>query len=91
MVRCGQCDGEVIMALTDRGKLVPLQPEPDPGGRLAVREGPDGKPYIRYLRGQETATGAEVRMAAHWDYRPSCRPPRRRNRGAAVAQLAAVR
>jgi hypothetical protein len=90
MAMCERCEGDVILALTDRGKLIPLQPYPDPAGPLAVSSAGEGKaPRVRYLRGEDTETDNEVRMMAHWDKSPRCKPPRRRG-GAQVIELAAA-
>lgn len=83
------CRGEVVVGQTDRGKLVPLEPDPDPAGVLAVSAGPGGAPRIRYLRAGGAATAREVRMVAHWDRSPGCKPPRKRRNAnpAAVAEV----
>ncbi len=75
---CYGCGQDVILALTPRGKLLPLQPYPDPAGPLAVSDpGPGHAPAARYLRGADTETDAEVRMSCHWDRHPGCKGDRR--------------
>jgi len=86
-VVCIRCRGVVVVGQTDRGKVVPLEPGADPAGVLAVSAGPRGEPHIRYLRAGDTATAGEVRMVAHWDRSPSCKPPRRRRRDQDTPQL----
>jgi hypothetical protein len=93
-VVCMTCRGVVVVGQTDRGKVVPLEPGPDPAGVLAVSAGPGGAPRIRYLRAGGAATARELRMVAHWDASPGCKPPRKRRRespgaGGEVVEMAA--
>jgi hypothetical protein len=81
-VVCIRCHGTVVVGRTERGKVVPLEPGPDPSGALAVSKGPGGAPQIRYLRPGGAATSRELRMMAHWDASPGCKPPRKRRRAA---------
>jgi hypothetical protein len=79
MATCFGCRKPVVLALTDRGAMLPLNPEPSEAGALAVSVPAPGKaPRVRYLRGDDThLTPGELRMKAHWDTSPACRVRKR--------------
>jgi hypothetical protein len=98
---CLGCENLVVLALTGRGAMLPLDPVPSPGGALAVSvPAPGQAPRVRYLRGQDAELAAgERRMVAHWDTHPACKgerrarkpgPPRKRERKAFAAVLAEI-
>jgi hypothetical protein len=76
---CLGCENLVILALTGRGALLPLDPVPSPGGALAVSvPAPGQAPRVRYLRGEDAELQAdERRMVAHWDTHPACKGDRK--------------
>lgn len=81
---CYGCNNLVVLVTTDRGALLPLEPEPNETGRLAVSvPGPGRAPRVRYLRGDDAQLAAgEQRMTAHWDLHPACKGERKkRNHG----------
>lgn len=85
MACCVTCHRQVLVAVTDRGRLLPLSLRLR-SGPLAVRrtKGP-GLPQVRYLRGDAAQLeDGERLMTCHWDVSPACKPARRRaQRGAA--------
>jgi hypothetical protein len=82
---CYKCRNQVVLGLTDRGAVLPLDPEPAETGALAVSAAPGKAPRVRYLRGDDTGPQAgEQRMRAHWDTHPACKV--RRHRAAAPAR-----
>ena len=85
MACCVTCHRQVLVALTDRGKLLPVQPRTSPSGRLAVyRDTTPGLPRVRYLHGAEgPLRRGERRVIAHWDVSPACKPSRNRKESAA--------
>lgn len=76
---CYGCNNPVVLASTDRGAMLPLDPEPAETGALAVSVPAPGKaPRVRYLRGDDAQLVAgEQRMAAHWETHPACKPARK--------------
>jgi hypothetical protein len=76
---CLGCENLVILALTGRGAMLPLDPVPSPGGALAVSvPAPGQAPRVRYLRGEDAELAAgERRMVAHWDTHPACKGNRK--------------
>lgn len=71
---CCGCRRAVVLGLTDRGAILPLNPGPAETGALAVSVPAPGKaPQVRYLRGDDTELEGEQRMVAHWDTSPACR------------------
>jgi hypothetical protein len=72
---CLGCENLVVLALTGRGAMLPLDPVPSPGGALAVSvPAPGQAPRVRYLRGEDAElTAGERRMIAHWDTHPACK------------------
>jgi hypothetical protein len=76
---CLGCENTVILALTGRGAMLPLDPVPSPGGALAVSvPAPGQAPRVRYLRGEDADLAAgERRMVAHWDTHPACKGDRK--------------
>jgi hypothetical protein len=79
MACCLGCENTVILALTGRGAMLPLDPVPSPGGALAVSvPAPGQAPRVRYLRGEDAELAAgERRMVAHWDTHPACKGERK--------------
>lgn len=77
---CVTCHQRVRLALTARGRLLPVEPARIGGGQLAVRG-----TKVRYLRDNEPPVKrGELRTIAHWDKSPACKPPRR-TRGQSAA------
>jgi hypothetical protein len=75
---CLGCENTVILALTGRGAMLPLDPVPSPGGALAVSvPAPGQAPRVRYLRGDDEPGRGERRMVAHWDTHPACKGERK--------------
>jgi hypothetical protein len=76
---CLGCENLVVLALTGRGAMLPLDPVPSPGGALAVSvPAPGQAPRVRYLRGEDAELAAgELRMVAHWDTHPACKGERK--------------
>jgi hypothetical protein len=84
MACCVTCHRQVLVAVTDRGRLLPMS--------LALRSGPlavrrvksPGLPQVRYLRGGSVQLeDGERLMTCHWDVYPACKPARKRGRAAA--------
>jgi len=76
MARCGTCGGEVLLAFTTRGHVVPVQPGLAPRGTLVMRAGRrkprPGLWRARYLRGDDRIRPGERYATAHWDASPVC-------------------
>lgn len=82
MASCVTCHEAVVIGLTERGRILPLHPAAAPAGRLAVKPSrAGGLCWVRYLRGGAAVKAGELRMVAHWDLHPECKParPRRAN------------
>lgn len=80
---CYGCENQVVLGLTPRGAMLPLDPAPTQTGGLAVSVPAPGKaPQVRYLRGEDPQLAAgEQRMTAHWDTHPACKGERRARAG----------
>lgn len=79
MASCVTCHQLVALALTERGRLLPLVPEVASSSTLAIKSAGPGKlPTVRYLRGSGFLDRGEVRVTAHWDAHPECKPARPR-------------
>jgi hypothetical protein len=75
---CLGCENVVILGLTARGAMLPLDPVPTPAGGLAVSvPAPGQAPRVRYLRGDDEPDRGERRMVAHWDTHPACKGDRK--------------
>lgn len=82
MERCITCHKRVLVALTDRGRYLPVQVRTAPSGPLVLyRTWTRGPFRVRYLHGaQGPLRAGERRVAAHWDVSPACKPPRNHSR-----------
>lgn len=79
MANCVTCHQPVVIGLTERGRILPLQPAAAPAGPLAVKPSPAGGfCWVRYLRGDMAVKVGELRMMAHWSVSPGCKPARPR-------------
>ena len=80
MACCVTCHRQVRIAVTDRGRILPLQPRKAAHSALAVAPGPGpGIALVRYLRGgQAELRPGEQYAIAHWDVSPHCKPARPR-------------
>lgn len=66
--RCRGCQAPMTWALTDRGKGIPLDPDPVPDGNLvqAGENADDGRMIVRYLaKGEEPEPGV-ARYKTHF-------------------------
>ena len=83
MAKCETCAGDVVMALTDRGRQVPVEPGHAGFSTLAVYADPGTRTIrARYVRDDDGLRDGEVFVKAHWDVSPGCRPARPRGRRA---------
>lgn len=84
MACCVTCHKRVLVAVTGRGRLLPLSLQLRSGPLAVSRKPPVGLPSVRYLRGDVVELGAGERlMTCHWDVSPGCKPPRKRGQSAA--------
>lgn len=66
MGTCRGCGAEMRWALTDKGRGIPLDPEPVETGNLVLAdEAADGRPIVRYVRKGED-TGIQPRYVSHF-------------------------
>lgn len=81
MACCVTCHKQVLVAVTGRGKLLPLSLRLR-SGPLAVHRGKGpGLPTVRYLRGDAAQLeDGERLVTCHWDVSPACKPARKRSR-----------
>lgn len=75
---CRGCGSAMRWAVTDRGKGIPLDPEPvDIGNLVLDGEEGDGRPRVRYVRKGED-TGILPRYVAHFVTCPEAKGFRKR-------------
>lgn len=75
---CRGCGAEMRWALTDKGKGIPLDPEPVADGNLVLdSEAADGRPVVRYVRKGED-TGILPRYVAHFATCPEAKEFRKK-------------
>ena len=89
MAKCATCAGDVVMALTDRGRQVPVEPGHAGFSTLAVYADPGTRTIrARYVRDDDDGLrDGEVFVKAHWDVSPGCRPPRPGRRKASQGKV----
>ena len=79
MACCVTCRKQVLVGITDRGRLLPLSPRLRSGPLAVRREQSPGLPRVRYLRGgADQLEDGERLMTCHWDLSPACKPARKR-------------
>jgi hypothetical protein len=76
---CAACRSPLLWALTVNGKLLPLDPDPDPDGNQAAYRDGTGGWRTRQLKAGEEPFGYERRFMPHM---ATCKP-----QGAAVVPL----
>lgn len=64
--RCQWCPALIITAATERAKTMPLDPEPNPDGNVAVHADAMGNLHCRVLRKGEEPLDYETRYMPHW-------------------------
>lgn len=74
MSTCNKCDAEIIWARTPRGKMIPLDPEEDIFGTVAVNNF-ESEPIARFLRPGQEPAGHEALHVKHFD---TCDPDHKR-------------
>jgi hypothetical protein len=80
---CPHCRQPVLWTITTNGRQQPIDPEPDPTGRVAVYQDPPGRYRSRQLTtDRPTPEHAEVLYTAHAATctHPQPRPPRQPRR-----------
>jgi hypothetical protein len=63
---CRHCRRRVIWAVTERTRPIPLDPNPNPDGNVALSEPSPGRRLARVLTSGEQPTSVECRYMPHF-------------------------
>ena len=77
MARCRTCTREILWALTERGKPIPIDPEPRPDGNIVLGGFGGVEDRVAHVLGAEETT-SEPRYVSHFATCPQAETHRRR-------------
>jgi hypothetical protein len=67
VTKCESCQADIVWAHTEKGKMMPLDAEPSPVGRLRkITIEPDGAPLVHHLTMKEIPTNTARTYVSHF-------------------------
>lgn len=72
--RCSSCGAHILWAITERGKMIPIDAAPRPDGNMILGE--DGRAYVLIPDGLFAA--ADERYMVHWATCPNAEKHRKK-------------
>lgn len=75
---CRSCGGYIVWVRTEKGKMMPLEPGEDPGGRFILTRYVDsgGRRVVHWVRDDELEEYTQPRFESHYGTCPAKQQPK---------------